>query len=264
LEIKKTNKADLENKRWIGFVLGLVCALSVFFVAMEYSDENTSDSEQLIDLVKDLELNDTELLPAIDQQDLAAEMEDKKPTMEDMLNMKRSDTPQKVTPKEIGSMESNDDKTAAPNVSNVPVLTTEPTVLPDPPTVSEVDKEEKKKMTDESFDEELERYDDKVGKRILSDTPTPPGGWSSFMKWLTSTIKYPISAKNANKQGVVNVVFIVNADGSVSDIKTKNGKVPEFDSEVLRVVRTMGKWKPGIENNKPCRSMIEVPVVFSL
>lgn len=231
---------------------------------MEYSNEDTGDSEKLIDLVKDLELKDTELLPAIDQQDLAAEKEDKKPTMEDMLNMKRSETPQKVTPKEIGSMDSNDDKTAAPNVSNVPVLTTEPTTIPDPPTVSEVDKEEKNKMTDKNSDEELERYDDKISKRILSDTPTPPGGWSEFMKWLTSSIKYPISAKNANKQGIVNVTFIINADGTVSDVKIKNGKTPEFDNEVLRVVRTMGKWKPGIENNKPCRSMIEVPVVFSL
>ena len=108
----------------------------------------------------------------------------------------------------------------------------------------------------------MERYDDKVSKRILSETPTPPGGWSAFMKWLTTNIKYPDAAKRVKKQGIVNVTFIVNKDGTVSDVNVKETTNPEFDLEVLRVVRTMGKWKPGIEKNKPCRSMIEVPVVF--
>lgn len=82
------------------------------------------------------------------------------------------------------------------------------------------------------------------------------------MKWLTTNIKYPDAAKRVKKQGVVNVTFIVNKDGTVTDVNVKETTNPEFDLEVLRVVRTMGKWKPGIEKNKPCRSMIEVPVVF--
>ena len=84
------------------------------------------------------------------------------------------------------------------------------------------------------------------------------------MTWLTKNIKYPDTAKQAKQQGTVNVTFIVNADGTVSDIKVKEAKNTDFEQEVLKVVRTMGKWKPGIQNNKPCKSLLEIPIVFSL
>ena len=96
----------------------------------------------------------------------------------------------------------------------------------------------------------VERYDDKVSKRILSETPTPPGGWVEFMKWLTKTLQYPAAAKENKLQGTVNITFIINADGTVDDVRIKSGKVPVLNDEVLRVLKTMGKWKPGIEKNK--------------
>ena len=261
MEIKKSNKADLENKRWVGFVLGLIVALSIFFVVMEYSSDDDG-SDKRVDSLKELVLQDKDMIPAIDQQDLAVKKTEEKPTMEDKLNLKRSETPQKVMPHEVGNMDSNDKKTAAPQLSDVPVITKEVSEVPDPSKVKEEAKKETNKLTDDNSDVQVERYDDKVSKRILSETPTPPGGWSAFMKWLTTNIKYPDAAKRVKKQGIVNVTFIVNKDGTVSDVNVKETKNPEFDLEVLRVVRTMGKWKPGIEKNKPCRSMIEVPVVF--
>jgi tonB family C-terminal domain len=130
--------------------------------------------------------------------------------------------------------------------------------------VEEVDKKETNKFTEDDADKRIERYDDKVSKRILSETPTPPGGWSFFMTWLTKNIKYPDAAKQAKQQGTVSVTFIVNADGTVSDIKIKEAKNTDFEQEVLKVVRTMGKWKPGKQNNKPCKSLLEIPIVFSL
>jgi tonB family C-terminal domain len=120
------------------------------------------------------------------------------------------------------------------------------------------------KMTDDNSDQVVERYDDKVSKRILSQTPTPPGGWVEFMKWLTKTLQYPAAAKANNQQGIVNITFIINVDGTVNDVRVKSGNVPVLNDEALRVLKTMGKWKPGIEKNKPCRSMIEIPVVFQL
>ena len=116
METKKSNNADLENKRWIGFALGLIIALSIFFVAMEYSAQDGEEKEVNTNLLKDLKLHDQEMLPAIDQQNLTKEKDDKAPTVEDMLNIKRSETPQKVTPHEVGNTESDDDKTAAPNI----------------------------------------------------------------------------------------------------------------------------------------------------
>ena len=226
METKKSNNADLENKRWIGFALGLIIALSIFFVAMEYSAQDGEEKEVNTNLLKDLKLHDQEMLPAIDQQNLTKEKDDKAPTVEDMLNIKRSETPQKVTPHEVGNTESDDDKTAAPNINETPTLTQQATSLPDPTKVEEVAKKETNKFTEDNSDKKIERSDDKIKKRILSETPTPPGGWSSFMVWLT--------------------------------------KNTDFEQEVLKVVRTMGKWKPGIQNNRPCKSLLEIPIVFSL
>ncbi|WP_455069225.1 energy transducer TonB, partial [Prevotella nigrescens] len=185
METKKSNNADLENKRWIGFALGLIIALSIFFVAMEYSAQDGEEKEVNTNLLKDLKLHDQEMLPAIDQQNLTKEKDDKAPTVEDMLNIKRSETPQKVTPHEVGNTESDDDKTAAPNINETPTLTQQATSLPDPTKVEEVAKKETNKFTEDNSDKKIERSDDKIKKRILSETPTPPGGWSSFMVWLT-------------------------------------------------------------------------------
>lgn len=254
----------MENKRWVGFLLGVILALSIFFVAMEYNSSGTDDDSNTKRSLHDVTLHDMEMLPAIDQQNLAKTKDDKKPTVDDMLNLKRSDTPNKVTPHDAGSMNSNDKKTAAPQVSDVPIIMPTINTLPDPPKVTEDGKKVTEKMTDDPSLVEVERYDDKVSKRILSETPTPPGGWVEFMKWLTKTLQYPASAKENQLSGTVNITFIINVDGSVSDVTIRSGKVPVLNAEVLRVLKTMGTWKPGIAKNKPCRSMVEIPVVFKL
>ena len=63
---------------------------------------------------------------------------------------------------------------------------------------------------------------------------------------------------------VVMVSFIVNADGSISDIKLVKGAHKLLDDEALRVVRLMPKWKPGLEGGHPCRTMISIPIVFEI
>ena len=245
MEIKKSDRADLENKRWVGFLLGIIIALSVFFVAMEYNAAGTDDDAADSRTLKNVTLHDMDMLPAIDQQDLAKKQDEKKPTIEDMLNLKRRDIPNKVTPHDVGSMNANDRKTG-------------------PPKIKEEAKKEMEKMTDDPSEEEAERYDDKVSKRILSQTPTPPGGWVEFMKWLTKTLQYPADAKQKQVQGTVNITFIINVDGTVDDVRVKSGKIPVLNAEALRVLRTMGRWKPGIEKNRPCRSLVEIPIVFQL
>ena len=106
MEIKKSNKANLENKRWIGFILGLIIALSFFFVAMEYSDTDSVDNDEKVDLLKNLVVQNLDMLPAIDQQDMAQKKDDRKPTIDDLLNLKRKENPPRVTPKTAGNMDS--------------------------------------------------------------------------------------------------------------------------------------------------------------
>lgn len=264
MEIKKSQKADLESKRWIGFLLGLLIALSCFFVAMEYNSNGSADDDGSSSLVHSVKLHNLEMLPAIDQQDISQVKDEKKPTIDDMLNVKRSDTPNKVTPRNVGSMNSSDKVTAAPRVSDDIMITVNPTLLPDVPKVEQVSNKVKEKMTDDDADKEVERTDEKVSSRILSETPTPPGGWVEFMKWLTKSLKYPDAAQESKSEGVVSVTFIIAKDGTVSDVKVKDGKYKYFTNEVMRVLATMGKWKPGISKGKPCMSMIEIPIVFKL
>ncbi|WP_025002747.1 energy transducer TonB [Prevotella dentasini] len=265
MEIKKSDKANLENKRWVGFVLGLIVAFSLFFVAMEYSNEgNAGDDSQRTVSAKNLTIHDTEMLPAIDQKDLAEKKDEEKPTLDDLLNLKRSSNPVKVTPRNAGNINSNDKQTAAPNINDELIVSEQADKLPDPPKVKEVAEKETNKMTDDPSLEEIERYDDKVSKRILSETPTPPGGWVEFMKWLTKSLTYPAAAKKIKKQGSVSVAFIIEPDGMVSDVRIKQGGYAAFEQEALRVLKTMGRWKPGIAKGRPCRSLVEIPIVFSL
>lgn len=108
--------------------------------------------------------------------------------------------------------------------------------------------------------------DDEKAKdfRIVQQLPEFPGGWVEFMKWLTKNLKYPSQAQSQRIQGQVVVTFIVNKDGSVADIRIPHPTTPVLDSEVLRVMRMMPKWKPGVDNDKPCRTMMAIPVVFNL
>jgi protein TonB len=97
--------------------------------------------------------------------------------------------------------------------------------------------------------------------RIIEELPEFPGGASAFMKWLTHNLKYPKSM-DEGEDGEVVVQFIVNKNGTISDLKIIKSLNEDCDREVMRVFRMMPKWKPGIENGKPTRTQYVVPVVF--
>jgi protein TonB len=84
------------------------------------------------------------------------------------------------------------------------------------------------------------------------------------MKWLTRNLKYPSSAQQRKIQGKVVAQFIVNKDGSISDITLVQKVSPELDREALRVLRMMPKWQPGIYHDEPCRTKVCIPIVFKL
>ena len=87
---------------------------------------------------------------------------------------------------------------------------------------------------------------------------------TAYMKWLTKNLKYPDIARDQRLQGKVIVQFIVNKDGTIADAKVVKSVTPSLDREAMRVIRMMPAWKPGIQDDKPCRTMIAVPIVFKL
>ena len=96
----------------------------------------------------------------------------------------------------------------------------------------------------------------------VDEKPSFPGGESAMKSYLNSTLKYPIDAQENGVQGRVIVQFIIEKDGSISDVKISESVNPSFDREALRVVKAMPKWNPGKLQGIPARVKNEVPVVF--
>ena len=125
-------------------------------------------------------------------------------------------------------------------------------------------KEEAKEDVKEDLPEAVDMYDAPVDFRVVEDLPQFPGGAVEFMKWLTKNLKYPPSAQQRKVQGRVVAQFIVNKDGSISDLMLVEKVSPELDREALRVLRMMPKWTPGVMDAQPCRTKVCIPVVFKL
>ena len=84
------------------------------------------------------------------------------------------------------------------------------------------------------------------------------------MKWLTKNLHYPSRARRQNIQGQVVAVFYIEKDGKVTGIKVTKSLSADCDREALRVLRMMPDWKPGIQNDQPCRTKVCIPIVFKL
>jgi len=85
-----------------------------------------------------------------------------------------------------------------------------------------------------------------------------------LMTYLGNNIKYPQLARESNIQGIVYVSFIVEANGSISNVKLARGIGGGCDDEAVRVVKDMPKWNPGKQRGKPVRVQFNLPVRFIL
>lgn len=98
----------------------------------------------------------------------------------------------------------------------------------------------------------------------VDEKPSFPGDESAMKSYLNSNVKYPAVAQENGVQGRVIVQFIIEKDGSISDVKISRSVFSSLDREALRVVKAMPKWNPGKVNGIPVRVKNEVPVVFGL
>ena len=99
---------------------------------------------------------------------------------------------------------------------------------------------------------------------VVEEMPSFPGGQGALMSFLNSNIKYPVVAQENGVQGRVIVGFVVERDGSITDVKIMRSVDPSLDREAQRVVKAMPKWKPGKQNGSAVRVKYTVPVVFRL
>ena len=99
---------------------------------------------------------------------------------------------------------------------------------------------------------------------VVEQMPSFPGGDAELMKFLSSHIKYPVVAEENGIQGRVIATFVVERDGSISDVKVVKSVDPSLDKEAIRVLKSMPKWIPGKQNGSAVRVKYTVPVTFRL
>lgn len=247
MEIKKSKRAQLDNKRTTFFLLGLVLVFSFIFVGLQYTShpqDGTDMTDAMEDLSQDLEMS----LPQ-DQKDMVSAEAASAPASKAItqqvkaVEQKTEQAPQKIstTTSDLvigdgqGAVDGANVKEAAPETP-IDNANPNPNAQPEAP----------------------------IQFTVVQQIPQFPGGWSAFMQWLTKRLRYPVSAQRDKIQGMVVVSFIVNKDGSLADLKVSTSVDPLLDNEALRVMKQMPKWKPGKDHGKVCRTMIAVPVVFKL
>ena len=99
---------------------------------------------------------------------------------------------------------------------------------------------------------------------VVEEMPQFPGGPSALMQYLSSNIKYPVVAEENGVQGRVVCTFVVERDGSITDVRVIKSVDPSLDKEAVRVVKSMPKWIPGKQNGSAVRVKYTVPVTFRL
>jgi protein TonB len=233
MEIKKTPQADMEQRRATGFLLGLIFVLAVCYVALEWnSTAGTDDGIDPIDLT-DL-MHETDLVP-MSNEEIITQLVEKQPSEKgEQLNIVDDDV----------EVETNEEEIATDDEQLLKELEQE---------------QEDKALAPLEVDPQ-----NPLNFHVVEDLPQYPGGAVEFLKWLTRNLRYPTLARDRKTQGKVVAVFYVEKDGSITGIQITQSLSPECDREALRVLRMMPNWQPGIYHDKPCRTKVQIPIVFKL
>ena len=235
MEVKKSLTADLESSRGTRFLLGLVLALALLVVCLEYTTTDSFDDYEDI-LAGDIP-EDMELMPPIEN---SPQLEALKPDLPPV-------TEQIVTVEEKAT-------TVKPE-----------TMVPPRPVELALEEEVTlEDIIDDVMPEATADVQETLPLRVVEQLPQFPGGMMLLIQWLTKNLKYPDAARRQQIQGRVMVSFIVNADGTTVDAKVVHAVHPLLDREALRVVRMLPRWQPGVSNGVPCRTLVHLPIVFKL
>lgn len=230
MEIKKSPQADLEQGKGLSLLLGLVVAISVMFVTLEWRSITGGDTAAAN--YDDVQIEDIMIIEDMQQEEQPEEIQQPEQQIEAQL------------PDEFKVVDDNKE------VQKLDFRVAEAGETPPPPAPvgpAVVEPED----TDEIF-------------TIVEEPTEFPGGMPELMKWLSKNIRYPEIAQDNGIQGRVTVQFVVERDGSVSNVTVARGVDPALDKEAVRVVQTMPKWKPGKQRGKPVRQKFLLPVHFRL
>ena len=229
MEIKKSPKASLENKRLLFTEIGLVVALGIVYGAFEYSTK-----EKAVALLEDTtQVDDVEEIIAIQQETPPPPPEAPNiPILSDQIDIVDDDI--KVDDDLFMNLE--DDNTGV-----------------------EIMDYKEEQVVEEEIEEEA------IPFQLVEEKPSFNGGDANeFSKWVNSKLVYPEIAKENGVQGRVTLQFTVEADGRVTNVKVLRGVDESLDKEAVRVVSSSPKWKPGKQRDRAVKVTYTFPVIFQL
>lgn len=226
MEVKKTPKANLENKKPTWLLAGYVIVLAFMFVAFEWTrDVRVDRNGGIVENVFEADME----IPITKQPALAPPPPQVAPIHE-ILTIVGNETD--VDEINMGSSEDTGEDV---NIKYKPIAV-----------------EEDVPVEDEIFE-------------FVEESPMfRDGGMKGLMQYLSKNIKYPSIAQEVGTQGRVTVQFVVNKDGGIVDVQIVRGVDPYLDKEAVRVISGMPKWNPGRQRGVPVRCKYTVPVTFKL
>ena len=225
MQLKKSPKVSLEDKKLIYALMGGVLVLSICFVAFEWTEKEVTKYD------------------VVDQDFLIEEEIDIQQTTQETPPPPPPPAVQEV---EILNVVDDDVKTESVEIKTEDDKDVEVVIAPpvEAPVVEEVE--------EEIF-------------VVVESMPEFPGGAQEMMKFIAENIKYPVIAQENGIQGRVICQFVIEKNGSVTDIQVvRSSGDASLDKEAERVIKNMPKWKPGKQRGKPVRVKYTIPVAFRL
>ena len=228
MEIKKSENANLENKKLLFIEIGLILSLLIVYVALEWTSKETNTAV--------LEDN-TEIL--IEEEIISTNMETpppppaapKIPVLSDQIDI----VDDEIELEDDMFMNLEDDSSLGVEIMDY------------------VEVEE------EVVEEEA------IPFQLVEEKPSFQGGDANqFSKWVNSRLVYPEIAKENGVSGRVTLQFTVEKDGSVTKVRVLRGVDPSLDKEAVRVVSMSPKWKPGKQRDRAVPVTYTFPVIFQL
>ncbi len=229
MEQKKTAKADLESKKTVFLQIGLVIALAITLAAFEYKSYDKLEvsgfgDNKFVDVPE-------EMVQITQQQNTPPPPAP--PATTTVINIVNND-----------AIVDDDFKIDAEADEN-----------------TQMEQYTAPKVSTQVAEEEVSEVEIFT---VVEEAPSYPGGDEARIKFLQENIKYPQMARESGISGTVYVTFVVERDGSVTDVKVMRGIGGGCDEEAIRVINAMPKWNPGKQRGKPVRVQFNMPIKFTL
>ena len=228
MEIKKSDKANLENKKLLFVEIGLVVALGITLFAFEWTSKETKVST-LEDTTE--VLIEEEIIPITQDTPPPPPAAPKIPVLSDQIDI----VDDEIEIEDDMFMNLEDDASLGVEIMDYVEV------------------------------EEEEVEEEAIPFQLVEEKPSFQGGDANqFSKWVNQRLVYPEIAKENGVQGRVTLQFTVEKDGSVTKVKVLRGVDPSLDREAVRVVSTSPKWKPGKQRDRAVPVTYTFPVIFQL